>query len=231
MRFNNLVHPAKRGFSLIEMMVSVAITGVLASVAIPSFRKYLVDAQITEGVVILGNAYQDEHRAFQMSGSYSEILTPPTGAALWQEEPLLVRPNGKTKFNLITGTTNGGGSIQPGAKMSLADFSPAEYPNVHRPGTNKFGFYVPASKGGGGLSQPDGTRFLIGVETNLDSDPFLEVLGMNEKGSLFILCDDLNDVANPTEYENFLGSGGSTLDCYEHSGAAAAAAAASAESK
>jgi type IV pilus assembly protein PilA len=54
MRLRRLVH---RGFTLVELMVVVAIVSVLASVAIPSFIKYLARAKTSEARGQLNKMY------------------------------------------------------------------------------------------------------------------------------------------------------------------------------
>jgi prepilin-type N-terminal cleavage/methylation domain-containing protein len=41
------------GFSLVELMASSAIVGILAAVALPAFEKYIRRTRITKGLMVL----------------------------------------------------------------------------------------------------------------------------------------------------------------------------------
>jgi type IV pilus assembly protein PilA len=54
MKLQQFKKQAQQGFTLIELMIVVAIIGILAAVALPAYQDYTARAQASEGMTLLG---------------------------------------------------------------------------------------------------------------------------------------------------------------------------------
>ena len=108
----------QKGFTLIELMIVVAIIGILAAVAIPQYQDYTVKAKLSK---VMGVA-QPIKTALALFNQENGAF--PTTAAPWTTIGLSVAPSNTTEVGTIawTGTTNvsKGTGMGPTAGTGLA---------------------------------------------------------------------------------------------------------------
>ena len=68
-----------RGFTLIELMITVAIVGILAAIAYPSYQDSILKGRRAEGRTALLNLLQQQERYYTQTGTYLSFLLGATG--------------------------------------------------------------------------------------------------------------------------------------------------------
>jgi type IV pilus assembly protein PilA len=87
----------QKGFTLIELMIVVAIIGILAAIAIPAYQDYTVRAQVTEGMNLAAAVKASVADSFATNGTW-----PADNAAVGLDNTN--GPSGKYVSNVQIGT-------------------------------------------------------------------------------------------------------------------------------
>jgi len=72
-------HTQSKGFTLIELMVTVAIVAILAAIAYPNYRNYVIRGQLVDATQALAGVRANMERYYQDNRTYAATggFTPP----------------------------------------------------------------------------------------------------------------------------------------------------------
>ncbi|HDO34471.1 MAG TPA: prepilin-type N-terminal cleavage/methylation domain-containing protein [Chromatiales bacterium] len=117
----------QQGFTLIELMIVIAIIGILAAIAIPAYQDYTIRAKVTEGLSLADGAQTAVAETYQSNGAF-----PTSGSNTSYGLPLKTSITGKYVDSVavlgkgvikITFKQNLGGS--PTANGTILTFTPS----------------------------------------------------------------------------------------------------------
>src|SRR5579871_5464707 len=96
----------QKGFTLIELMIVVAIIGILAAIAIPAYQNYVTRAQVTEGLS-LADGWKTSVAEF-----YAQNGTFPSGYSTTGSSTTIVALSVTTGKYVTSVTVGAGGQVQ-----------------------------------------------------------------------------------------------------------------------
>ncbi len=154
-----------QGFTMIELMIVVAIIGFLSMISVPSFLKFLSKAKRAEAYMNLGSLYVAQKTYWAENGTFSSVLLGKDGIG-WKPEGYS-GGGAQEKFNYTYGFNQG------------------------QEGQNYFTGKLSAPQSALGTTKADKEGFIIAAAGDIDGDGTADLLTVNHHNDIKVVVDDL----------------------------------------
>ncbi|WP_460045720.1 type IV pilin protein [Pseudomonas sp. S2_H01] len=102
-----LIRPSKqRGFTLIELMIAVAIVAILVAIAYPSYTRYVQRGYRAEGLAMLNDAVARTERFYAQNNTYSGATLKTIGLVADDKVTILNSASSKYQLTFVTGSSS-----------------------------------------------------------------------------------------------------------------------------
>jgi type IV pilus assembly protein PilE len=116
-------HRSSRGFTLIELMIVVAVVALLTTIALPSYQRYVQKSRRTDAKNAVLDLASREERFFSVNNTYTNSA-PALGYGAASAFPLAVNASGQSYYSLsvpsVTAASGSGATAVAAAFTALA---------------------------------------------------------------------------------------------------------------
>jgi type IV pilus assembly protein PilA len=168
--FSLLKRKSVKGFTLIELMVVVAIISVLSSVAIPNFMKFQARAKQTEARINLKAAYIAAKAKYAQIGQYSTyyLFSAPAGGVL-----SAYRPENNNVYSYIGNSRNTTNDFYPCSTAKCNGLA-----TTTKAGTTTSSCATPSAVAS------TATTFVFKAIANIDVDPYIDLWSVDSSNNI-----------------------------------------------